>query len=121
MRFTGHVPLSAVAGFSSLCDITVDPVYDDDVARARCPLKLIESLALGIPMVTGDVGDRRALLDDGRAGLVVAPGSAAALAEGLATLSQDVEQRAVRGQAALAHAANYDWRTVARRWQTVYQ
>lgn len=118
--FTGHVPLAAVAGFTSICDITVDPVHDDDVARARCPLKLIESLALGIPMVTGDVGDRRLLLDYGRAGELVAPGSVAALTEGLLRLSRDRMQRDALGQAAQALAAQYDWQVLAQQWQTIY-
>lgn len=121
VRFAGHVPLGAVASFTSLCDITVDPVHDDDVARARCPLKLIESLALGIPMVTGDVGDRRALLEDGRAGVLVAPGSAAALAEALQGLARDDARRAALGRRAQAVSAQYDWQVLAGQWQTIYQ
>lgn len=121
VRFAGHVPLSAVAGFTSLCDITVDPVHDDDVARARCPLKLIESLALGIPMVTGDVGDRWALLDQGRAGRLVTAGSPTALASGLLELLRDQPLRAALGHVAQTHAARYDWRVLARQWQTIYE
>lgn len=121
VRFAGHVPLSAVAGFTSLCDITVDPVHDDDVARARCPLKLVESLALGIPMVTGDVGDRRDLLDQGRAGVLVTPGSTTALAGGLIDLLRNQPQRAASGRVAQAHALRYDWRVLAQQWQTIYE
>lgn len=120
VRFTGHVPLSAVPSFTSLCDVTVDPVHDDDTARARCPLKVLESMALGIPVVTGDVGDRRELLNDGKAGMLVAPGAADALTRGLKRLLEDDQQRLAQGQVAHACAAQYDWLTLAQKWQTVY-
>lgn len=120
VRFAGHVSLAAVPGFMSLCDVTVDPVNDDDVARARCPLKLIESLALGVPMVTGDVGDRRELLAEGAAGLLVEPGSADALADGLAELLTHPQQLKAKSRTAVSHAAHYDWQVLARQWARVY-
>ncbi len=85
-RFTGRIPYSLMPLFYTLAECTVDPVEADDTARARWPLKIIESLACGTPVVTGDVGDRRSMLDGGRVGVLVAPGDADALAEGIATM-----------------------------------
>lgn len=121
VRFVGHVPRSAVATWTSLCAVTVDPVHDDPVARARCPLKLVESLALGIPTVTGDVGDRRALLADGAAGVLVQPGSARALADGVRSVLADPALRQRLAQGATTHAAAYRWHVLAQQWRRVYE
>ncbi len=70
-------------------EVSVEPVYDDLAARARSPLKILESLAVGTPVVAGDVGDRREMLYDGQAGLLVKPGDSDALATGILALLQD--------------------------------
>jgi glycosyltransferase involved in cell wall biosynthesis len=115
-RFTG--PVTRTSTFLGLATCTVDPVADDPVARARSPLKIVESLASGVPVVTGDVGDRREML--GNAGLVVAPGSADALADGLLALLADPAQRTVMAAAARERAEHYRWDRIAPRWAQVY-
>jgi glycosyltransferase involved in cell wall biosynthesis len=88
-RFVGRLAADEVPALLSLADVSVDPVHDDEVAQARWPLKITESLAVGTPVVTGDVGDRREMLGDGKAGLLVAPGDPEALADGLETVLSD--------------------------------
>ncbi|MBV9790487.1 MAG: glycosyltransferase family 4 protein [Chloroflexi bacterium] len=117
--FTGQLPHESVHSFLALADLSVDPVHDDDVARARSPLKIFESMAVGVPIVTGDVGDRRALLADG-AGVVTAPGDATALAETIRGLLDDPTWLRSAAEAAQTAARHYDWREIARRWLKVY-
>ena len=81
-------PLTTVSIYAA-SHLVVDPVFDDNVARARSPLKIVESLAMGIPVVTGNVGDRATMLDNGRAGVLVKPGSADALADGIISALSD--------------------------------
>ncbi len=81
--FTGRVPPTEVPALLHIARLSVDPVRNDLVAKARWPLKIVESLAAGVPVVTGDVGDRREMLADGRAGILVAPDNPKALADGL--------------------------------------
>jgi glycosyltransferase involved in cell wall biosynthesis len=83
VRFTGRVSPERVAPYYLLADVSVDPVYDNQAQRARSPLKVVESLAMGTPVVTGDVGDRGMYLKDGQAGRLVPGGNAAALASGI--------------------------------------
>lgn len=78
--FAGRVTPEQVVDYYRLATVSVDPVYDDFVARARSPLKLFESWAAGTPFVTADVGDRRELLGNSVAGLLAEPGNAASLA-----------------------------------------
>ncbi|HEY0601969.1 MAG TPA: glycosyltransferase family 4 protein [Herpetosiphonaceae bacterium] len=118
--FTGQLPHESVHGFLALADLSVDPVHDDDVARARSPLKIFESMAVGVPIVTGDVGDRRALLADG-AGVVTTPGDASALATTIRSLLDDPAGLRSAARAAEAAAQRYDWREIARRWMKVYE
>jgi glycosyltransferase involved in cell wall biosynthesis len=118
--FTGHLPHGAVAAFLALAELSVDPVRDDPVARARSPLKLFESMALGVPVVTGAVGDRPALLAGGAAGVLVRPDDPAALSEAILGLLRDEPRRLALAEAGRAHARRYDWPRLARHWATVY-
>jgi glycosyltransferase involved in cell wall biosynthesis len=119
--FLGAVPPDQVPHHLLLADVTVDPVYDDDIARARSPLKLFESMACGIPVVTGDVGDRREILADGAAGLLVRPADAGALAEGMALLLQDPVCRRQMADAARERVQAYMWDRLAEDFLRVYQ
>jgi glycosyltransferase involved in cell wall biosynthesis len=67
---TGRVPPSEVSKYFALADVSVDPVYDNDAARGRSPLKLFESWACGVPFVTAPVGDRPSILGDPPAGIL---------------------------------------------------
>lgn len=118
--FTGHVSHRTVRALLALADLSVDPVYDNAVARARWPLKIAESLALGVPVVTGDVGDRAEILGYGAAGIVVPPGDITALAKGITELLADPGRRAAMAAAALEQARRYDWELLSKRWATIY-
>ena len=120
IRCLGHLPPSVVAVYTALADITVDPVYDNVVAQARSPLKIFESLALGIPVVAGAVGDRPTLLADGAAGILVAAGDTAALGQALNNLLHNEPQRQRLAQAAVWHVQQYTWQCLAARWECGY-
>lgn len=122
VRFTGHLPRSSVHTFFALGDVSVDPVQDDSVAQARSPLKLFESLCVGVPVVTADVGDRRLLLDEGRAGVLVAPGDPLALAQGILAVLGDPIFAKKLAEAGQRHVqAHYTWSQLATRWATLYE
>jgi glycosyltransferase involved in cell wall biosynthesis len=116
--FTGYVPPAAVPAYLALAACSVDPVADDAVAAARSPLKIVESLAAGVPVVTGDVGDRREVLGcDG--GVLVAPGDARALADGLIELLGVGD--AQRARRARERAGAYRWDRLTPQWLKVYE
>lgn len=116
----GHVPFEQIPVYLSTADCSVDPVYDSPAARARSPMKIVESLGLGVPVVTGDVGDRREMLANGNAGLLVAPGDAQALAAGIAQILQDLTLRGQLAKAARERATAYCWTRLAHTWQALY-
>jgi glycosyltransferase involved in cell wall biosynthesis len=55
------------------------------------PVALIEAMAAGVPVVAAAVGGVPDVLEDGRLGLLVGPGSADALANGIEALLRDRE------------------------------
>lgn len=93
VTFTGRISPDEIPQYLRLAMLTVDPVLDDLTAKARCPLKVLESIAVGVPVVTGDVGDRRLILHDGQLGILVEPGDSLSLAQGIITLIHDVPTR----------------------------
>ncbi len=118
--FTGQIDAEAALHAYRLADLTVDPVHDDEVARARCPLKLMESLAAGRPIVTGDVGDRRAWLGAEFGGWLAEAGSPRALAEAIChTLDGSTEGHWTPAQIR-ERAALFAWPGLAAQWRTVY-
>jgi len=119
--WTGNVPADPTGAYLALADCSVDPVYDTPAARARSPLKIVESLAAGVPVVTGDVGDRRAMLANGAAGMLVSPGDACALAEGIETVITQPALRAGLARASVEQARVYDWRRLVEHWNALYE
>ena len=107
--------------FYALSQLVVDPVFDDEVARSRSPLKVVEGMAAGTPVVTGDVGDRRATLENGRAGVLVAPGSAEALAEGMVVVLDDPERRRWMSEQGREISARFRWDRLVRDFVQAYE
>ena len=118
--FVGRVPPEEVPGYLSLAEVSVEPVRDDLAGRARSPLKIAESLAVGTPVVAGDVGDRREMLGDGQAGLLVRPGDSSALATGILTLLQDRERAQAMRQSALRLREGMYWDVLVKEFVKVY-
>jgi glycosyltransferase involved in cell wall biosynthesis len=118
--FTGRVQPPDAPAYFALSTVTVDPVHDDLIAKARSPLKVVESLAIGTPVVTGDVGDRREMLHDGRLGILVEPGSSMALAGGILDLLGDDRKRQEMANAALEQREELYWDRLVHHFVKVY-
>lgn len=112
VRFTGRVASSNVAVYYAIGDVSVDPVYDNDAARGRCPLKMFESWACGVPFITADVGDRRALAGNPPAAILVDPGSDFALATGLQHILSDTHLNLQLKAAGNDLAKQYSWKVI---------
>ncbi len=119
-RFIGRVAPEEIPTYFALATVSVDPVYDDLIAKARSPLKIVESLAMGTPVVTGDVGDRAQMLLNGRLGLTVSPGSTITLAEGILSLLNQPERRMQMSNAALREKDRWYWERLVTDFAKVY-
>jgi phosphatidylinositol alpha-mannosyltransferase len=80
-----------------------------------------EAMAAGAPVLASDLDAFRRVLDDGRAGLLVPTGDAAALAGALGALLADDRRRAQLAATGRARAAQWDWPVVAGSVLRVYE
>ena len=70
------------------------------------PMAVMEAMAAGLPVVATRAGGVPEIVGD--AGILVAPGDMAALADALAALARDARRRAAMGAAARARAREFD-------------
>lgn len=118
--FAGRVSPEQVALFYAISDVTVDPVYDNEAARGRCPLKMFESWACGVPFVTADVGDRKELAGNPPAAYLVAGGNVESLAGGLTGLLQDPALMVKIRQVATDRVENYSWTKIVEKSHWIF-
>ena len=118
--FAGRLPSSEISTVLSLATISIDPVRADPVAAARSPLKVVESLAVGTPVITGNIGDRSAMLAAGALGILVEPGDSRSLAQGIVSLLQAPELRAQMTQASLSRREEWYWDRLAYDFARIY-
>jgi glycosyltransferase involved in cell wall biosynthesis len=85
------------------------------------PLALVEAMLAARPIVASAVGDIPVVLENGRAGVVVPPADAAALARALATLIDDPGHARTLGAAAARRAqAEYTAERMVERYVALY-
>jgi glycosyltransferase involved in cell wall biosynthesis len=84
-------------------------------------LVLLEAMAAGTPIVATAVGGVPDVLDEGRAGRLVAYGDPAALAEAVRSVFQDPETTRRLVRTASAHVRAFDWYETAARHRALYR
>ena len=119
--FCGRIKPEKVALFYHAADVSVDPVFFDNTARGREPLKLFESWACGIPFVTGDVGDRRMLASDPPAILLAQPGNPDSFAEAIQRILKNPDLADTLRQRGYQMVQNYYWDKLAGQLEVVYR
>jgi glycosyltransferase involved in cell wall biosynthesis len=119
--FTGKIPSDDIPLYYQLAHVVVDPVYNDDIARGRLPLKLFESWISGIPFVSGDVGDRRKILGNPPAGLLTRPGDAIDLAEKIIDIITNDNISMELSSIGIMRARKYEWSSLVEEFEYIYQ
>jgi glycosyltransferase involved in cell wall biosynthesis len=119
--FTGRVPHQEVLDYYALLDVFVVPRVDERAARLVTPLKPLEAMAAGVPLVTSDLMALREITGDGERGRHFPAGDGAGLADVLARLEADPAQRAAMAVAArLWVLAERQWSANGRRYADIY-
>jgi glycosyltransferase involved in cell wall biosynthesis len=89
--------------------------------REGSPVAAMEAMAAGVPMVATEVGGMAEVVQPGRTGLLVASGSAEALASALRELLDDPPRREAMGAAAAARAGDFTAERQAERCAALYE
>jgi glycosyltransferase involved in cell wall biosynthesis len=89
-------------------------------SHATSPLKLFEYMAARKAIVASDLPAIREVLTDELNGLLVAPGDADALADGIRRLAGDADLRERLAEAASHTVAEYSWGRRAERLEKLF-
>lgn len=113
----GRIPHSSVPDWLSAMDLTVAP-YQPQPNFYFSPLKIVESMAAGRPVVAPNIGQIPELIEDGVTGrLYGADGSD--LSNVLRELVEDPAALVAMGKRARDGAASFDWTAVVARILTL--
>jgi glycosyltransferase involved in cell wall biosynthesis len=113
--FTGRVQPNEINAYYQLADVTVDPVNDTLADRGRCPLKIFESWQMGVPVISGDVGDRKVLAGESLAVRLIEPMNEVGMADSIMKVLTDTKVFADLREAAKECSINFDWSSLAKK------
>jgi glycosyltransferase involved in cell wall biosynthesis len=120
--FTGRVPPEKVRDYHAVLDVFVVPRTPDRVCQLVTPLKPVEAMASGLPVVLSGVRALGEIVADGQTGLLSPPLDPGALADQLQRLLDDPALRARLGTAAREWVArDRTWAHNATRYRGAYQ
>jgi glycosyltransferase involved in cell wall biosynthesis len=103
----GPVSLEERLAFFKRADVFVLPTYAEGT-----PISMLEAMAAGLPVVSTPVGGIPDVMEDGVEGYIVEPGDVEALADRLARLINDSEQRRRMGGLAQDKVRQFNWDVV---------
>lgn len=109
---SGRVPHDAMPEFIAAMDITV---VADERTGVASPMKLLEYMAMGVPVVAPRIENISDLVEEGKDALLFEPGNAEDLSARLRQLASDPALREALGRAARSKIERQrNWRAVAR-------
>ena len=93
-------------------DVALYLLDDNLLNRTKCPVKLLELTAAGVPVVADRVGQAAEYVADGRTGLLAAPGDVVAMASAAVLLLSDPVLRLRMAEVARSEASKrWIWKT----------
>lgn len=120
LTWTGAISHTEVPSWLALADVGVAP-YPKLEEFYFSPLKVVEYLAAGLPVVASDIGQIRELVQHGETGFLETPGDAKALAKALRRLHRCPRLRQRMGQRAARRAQRrHSWDGVAQSIEEIF-
>ncbi len=120
--FTGRVPNAEVNDYYSLIDVLVFPRLAMRLTELVTPLKPLEAMAMGLPVVASNVGGHRELMEHGKTGLLFEAGQVQALAAALLGLRANPEQMLnLKRNGRAFVVAERTWARSVQRYGWVYE
>ncbi len=114
-HFTGAVAPDRVPALLAAMDVAVAP-YPHSPDFYFSPLKVLEYMAAGLPVIASRIGQLTSLIQHGRNGILCPPGQPAALAEALEQLMTNPALRQILGNEARRTVVQcHSWHSVTQR------
>jgi glycosyltransferase involved in cell wall biosynthesis len=123
VSFLPAIPQAELAKHVCGADAVIAPLTlnDRNVVQGCCPLKVLEGMATGVPVITSDLAVVRELGCDGEHFVLVKPGSVDQIAQAALRLAEDQELSARIGEQARRHVVDrFTWETAGRELVSVY-
>jgi glycosyltransferase involved in cell wall biosynthesis len=114
--FTGHLDGDDLGRAVASADFMLHPSRTETFGNV-----VLEAMAAGLPVVCADADSARALIDDGRNGLLYPAGAEPALLDALTALARDPVHRRSLGSAARAASAAFDWDAASQSVLDAYE
>ncbi|HEX8563096.1 MAG TPA: glycosyltransferase family 4 protein [Flavobacterium sp.] len=111
VEFKGKLEKEQWLALSVGYDIFINTTHSDNM-----PVSLLEAMALGLPIVSTNVGGIPFLLQNGVTALLVEDDNAEAMAAAVERILTDTELREKIIRNARQKADEYDWTTVKNKW-----
>lgn len=124
VSFEPAVPYRQIPAVIAQAEVCVSPLgYNDrNVTQGCCPLKILEYMACGRPVVASNLPVVRELVGEGTEGLLFTPDDPQDLAEKILTILEDPALAAALGGRAAGRARRqFTWQVAQDRLQQVYQ
>lgn len=121
VTLAGWVKPAELPAYFAAADLAIYPFDDTLLNRARCPVKLVDLLAAGVPVVAEAVGQIVEYIEHGRSGWLVPPGDGEAFVAGIVKLLRDPALRARLGRAAQERMGReFSWSQLAQKVEQAY-
>jgi len=110
----GWIEETELSYYLAAADVGLYLMDDTLLNRTKCPVKLADMAAIGLPVVAEDVGQVREYVIHGQTGLLRPPGDADAITVDIIRLLQSDSERRRMGAGAKEHlASHFDWEHLA--------
>lgn len=117
----GRVSRGAARLWHQALDVFVVPRVDAEVTRTVTPLKPIEAMAIGRPVIASDLPALAEIVAAPGSGVLVPPGDVDALAETMIRLAMDPDMRVDLGLHGRLFAETRTWSALAERYAALYE
>lgn len=114
VEFTGKLEKAEWTRRSKECDIFINTTNFDNT-----PISVIEAMALGLPVVSTNVGGIPFLIDDGKDGLLSAPENSIKFARKIEELIENPSKAQEVSKAGRRKAESFDWHVVKEDWNAI--
>jgi glycosyltransferase involved in cell wall biosynthesis len=124
VRLVGPVGQDELACLHRDCDVALAPLRPDDrnLLQGCCPLKVLEAMASGTPVIASDLPVTRELARPGEEAILVRPGSAKAIKEALVLLRDLPELRTSLAESARRRVeCEFTWVRAQRALAAAYE
>lgn len=112
---------SLVPDYLAAADLAVYPYRDTLVNRAKCSAKIVDYMAMGLPIVASRVGQNMEYIEHGVSGWLAEPGDAESFTHMMLAALSDPQRAKAMGQAARERVwARFDWDRLVETVEQAY-